>query len=118
MLTENQFKNIKLQGFLVFGLLFVLSLLSYFTGDNYDECVKNAKITTGKLTRYQNFRGKHYYLYFYKVGNRYLKSEGSFYENKFPHLYENEIERLSIYVLYRAEGNYRSMIIFDSLPKQ
>ena len=41
-----------------------------------------------------------------------------FFENKFPHLYENEVERLNIYVLYSTEGNYRSKIIFDSLPIQ
>ena len=118
MLTEHQFRNFKVLAAMFFSMLIFFSIRAYYDSLDYEEFIKDGKVTTGKLTRYQDVRGKYYYLYFYKVGDKYLKSEEYFYENKFPHLYEHEVERLSIYVLYRTEGNYRSKIIFDSLPKQ
>ena len=88
MLNEQEFRKVKILGALFFGLWIFLLVMSYYGEKDY------------------------------KVGNMYLKSEEYFYVNKFPNLYESQIKSLNIYVLYTNEGNDRSMIIFDSLPKQ
>lgn len=59
----------------------------------------------------------HYYLYFYKVGDKYFKAEEHFNHRVFPNFRKNQTEKLDVYVLYATEGHYRSMLVLDSFPK-